>query len=59
MPLSPGPRHRHDGWAKSTVFEQFGVTATEVYSFLTYYQATTGNVRMIADFREEGHHTPR
>jgi hypothetical protein len=23
------------------VFEQFGVTATEVYSFLTYYQATT------------------
>jgi len=41
VPLSPGPRHRHDGWAKSTVFEQFGVTATEVYSFLTYYQATT------------------
>jgi hypothetical protein len=23
------------------VFEQFGVTATEVYSYITYYQATT------------------
>lgn len=38
---SPGTRHRHNGWAKSTVFEQFGVTATEVYSYLTYYQATS------------------
>lgn len=34
-------QHQHEQWAKHTVLEQFGVTATEVYIRMQYYQNTT------------------
>lgn len=41
VPMHAGPAHRHTGWAKSTVLEQFGVTATEVYAEMRYWQDRT------------------
>lgn len=37
-PMHAAAAHRHRGWAKSTVLEQFGVTATEVYAEMRYWQ---------------------
>ncbi|MGH9226944.1 MAG: hypothetical protein ACRD2W_24890 [Acidimicrobiales bacterium] len=36
------PEHPHWGWAQSTVLEQFGVTATEDYVEMLYYENCCG-----------------
>lgn len=36
-----GATHQHEQWVKYTILEQFGVTATEVYIRMQYYQNST------------------
>lgn len=39
-PLSLAYDHRHHGWTKAAVLEQFGLTSTETYASIRYWQDT-------------------